>query len=523
MTSRQFPYVRLLLLLLALVADSAGFVFDGSRKKDDDHASAGTHHRLAGEDQEGSGKKTNKRLVIFIGPRKAGSTLVEKFFYTHAGNSAGGLSGWIWPTYDHGSELIPKQVPPHKIFGLYMNQPNNQVLMSILDQGLQKAWNDAEEGVILGTDCFDRVGDTDENSWNRAAPAMDRLVQLLNVPPDRVTIVMNYRTPRLDQWVSLFKHAIHDGGEHYKHFMCQEKFAAKRKEFVKTSMNPLGIANTLIDNYNWNVALVDMEGAAQADMEIGHVILCNVLEQCDNTSLNANFTEDHTENHGFGSLGHGQQQQLEQLFRERDCYYQPILEGKNSDNNKKFTALYPNTLWRGCLDDQSESYQRLADVDTLVNAIQAQKSCGDMFTHHEIDGLLVGDVHTMTESSPSSSGTQEQQQQQQQQQQEEVYNDDDDQIDYQEIEEEPLMAHSKKHKSEDAPVITFFFFLIAIGAGLYQMKLMHPNNANNNNERGRNYDGLEPGGALEFATRTPANGPAIMNDNDDDGEPIVFS
>jgi hypothetical protein len=174
--------------------------------------------------------------------------------------------------------------------------------------------------------------------------------------------------------------------------------------------------------------------------------------------FNKTYHENSLDKEFNGFLSGSMKNDLEQLFRERDCYYESILRKDGG-----FVVLHEDTIWQGCLPENQDLYEQLADTSNLFKAIQSQKGCSKV----KMDDYLVGDVDSMT-----------------------AHNHHDTKVESVEEEgfemtgEEPLM--SKRSKSEDAPLTTSLFLLIAVCAGMYQLYVMHntreerpPNNENN--------------------------------------------
>jgi hypothetical protein len=432
---------------------------------------------------------TAKQLVLFAGPHKSGATSIEKFFHNHASGYQNapidpGLEGWIWPPIE-GDLLKPDghhtqvdRFARHKVFNFLVTETQNSTLQMVLLNHIQIAWDFSEHGIILGTEEFDRIGDTPDTHYD-GLKAMQKVVDHLRVPKDDVTVVLNYRTPRLDQWVSIFKHATNTSQDHYKHFLCNSNRADKRWELLDTAMNPLKLAN-VYRREGWKVVLIDMGGVLEKELDVAHVVSCDVLENtdCQNGWLSNSSTTYHENSidRAFDSLYSGDQEHLEQLFRERDCHYQSVLE-----NDEGFTVLHPDTLWEGCLPDQDGNavlYEKLAtDTTYLMNAMKSQKGCEDDSV--KMGDLLVGDVNVMTAHTVSKEDLTTAEQEHV----EETMG---------ALGEEPLV--SRKSKS-NAPLTTSLFLLVALLAGMYQLTLMHnQGREGDDSTEGNSEDGQEPQG-----------------------------
>jgi hypothetical protein len=317
-----------------------------------------------------------KQLVLFAGPFRSGATSVEKFFHNHAsgGNEASqGLNGWLWPSMPDG---LPG--PPHRVFDNLVIHQNNETLQEILMQGIHKAWNNAGHGVVLGSASFDRT--------RKGAPdspgllAMTKIVQKLGVSKDKVTIALNYRAPRLDQWVSVWKNTWFEEKQiSYNDYVCTESTHPSWAEHqLMTAMNPFGLAQVYRDQ-GWKVVMLDMEGVLESGLDMAHVIACNVLAHtnCQNgwvvDKVGTTYQENYEKDKDFGILSDAEKQSLEEMFQDRDCFYEHALE-----NDGGFSVLYTEAIWQGCEQGKQEYYKKLTEHDYMLNEIKAQVGCGEL-------------------------------------------------------------------------------------------------------------------------------------------------
>lgn len=380
---------------------------------------------------------------------------------------AEGLEGWLWPKVNEDL-WVDQHTPMEKssIFNALVTQADNATAQIILKRAITDAWVASEHGIIIGTSEFDRIGKTGYTHRNGLL-AMRGILQQLGLDPKDVTVVLNYRTPRRDQWISIWKHA--DADVHYYKFLCHGN-EKELLELVDTSMNPLKLAQ-LYRKEKWNVVLMDMSGVDAMGKDISHAIACDVLEQ---TKCQDGFVvpvmQTYTENYGdkdFGSLGDKEQQDLDQIFLERDCYYEPSLRDDGG-----FQILYRDTIWQGCLrpeeseeeeKTQQELYQHLSDPATLLDAIKAQKGCAkngfkmnNVLVGKNYTSMVVSTIGTKKDEDGSTSEV-----------------DEEDVLEGLLGGEEPLLA--KKSKNRDSPWLTAFLVLVAGFFGVYQLHLIQRN------------------------------------------------
>jgi hypothetical protein len=412
----------------------------------------------------------HKQLVLFAGPHKAASSSVETFFHNHASGydnapTSKSLEGWIWPPIYGDLYDRNHAVARHEVFTLLVRRPDNATAQEILINGIEKAWSEAKHGIIVGTAEFDRIGDTRSTHWD-GLKAMKRVVAKLGISSEEVTVVLNYRTPRFEQWASLWKHAGNDAD--YQKYLCDAQSSKSRFENLETAMNPLKLAQ-IYREQGWKVAVIDMGGVQALEMDVAHAISCKVLEHTDcqdgwisefNTTYHLNDADDKQMN-GWQDA---EKQELEQLFRERDCHYELKLR-----RDEGFQVVYDDTIWQGCMygPKKKKLYEQLSDTQFLFNAIKTQMGCAEDEVH--MKDVLVGDYEKMTNSTVSQH----------------IVNSDrvfesgpDDESDLSEaametlesLAEEPLVS---RKSTSDSPIATSFFLMIAVMVSMYHLYLMH--------------------------------------------------
>lgn len=334
-----------------------------------------------------------KRLVFFAGPHKAASKSVEKFFHLHASGYGGaaiaqGLEGWLWPAVEEDLWINGHPIEPQEVFNLLVSESSNATAQRILRTSIRDAWDASEFGVILGTPEFDRVGQTPFTKQN-GLEAMKAVVYHLRLSPDDVTVVLNYRTPRRDQWISLWKHL--ERMAPYGYWLCNGN-RDEQLEVLDTALNPLKLAEAYRKEY-WKVALIDMGGVEEEELDVSHVLACEVLSH---TTCDGGFVvpimETYKENakevkeEFVHAPSDADQEEIEKLFRERDCFYRDQLF-----DDTDFQVLHNASLWKHCYtDEKSEGlYSNYTDPNNLLDAMKSQRNCSGTGT--SVPDLLVGD------------------------------------------------------------------------------------------------------------------------------------
>lgn len=315
---------------------------------------------------------------------------------------------------------------PYKIFGKLVTEPNDELLQQEILEGIRKAWNtNGINGVVLGTEWFDKVADEeveeietiiteedDEQRWeemsawfksqalfrrNGGLLAMKKIVDYLEIHPRDVTVVLNYRTPRIDQWISIWSaveaslpdiddadtvkndDVVENGQQRYAEWLCNKDLKYDIIELLATQMNPLNAAEAFVRE-GWNVKLIDMGGVNEARREISHVIACDVLTgHCNDGQLFCHKTDHPSENELSGDifeLSTEAKLQAETLFQYRDCAFQETLE-----SSQNFEILYKSSIWSECDVNSTdptakETYAKLKQHSSaLYMALLSQVEC----------------------------------------------------------------------------------------------------------------------------------------------------
>jgi hypothetical protein len=272
-----------------------------------------------------------------------------------------------------------------KIFQELVKQPENAKLKEEIMVGIQEAFDDSETGIIMGTEDFDQVG---HYATYDAVESMTEILKRLGVAKEDVTVILNYRTPRLDQWISIWKH---DDNPSYRSFMCDSQdddvLRNERIQSLATQMDPLFAARSFLKE-GWTVKLIDMGGVIKANLDIVNVIACDILQgKCllDDEIVYGHRGDDthfNVVDRDFQELTQEQIEEAEKLFRARDCAFQDLV-----GNNPKFEVGYADTIWNDCHAqdlDRDETYLYLdGNPEVLYSALLNQLNCSE-----EVDGGL---------------------------------------------------------------------------------------------------------------------------------------
>lgn len=314
-----------------------------------------------------------ERLVIFAGPHKSASSSIQEFLVRYMSGRPkyqAVSQGWKWPKIDSKSV---KRVPERKVFAQLVSSNDTELHEDIL-RGILDGWQQTEN-MVLASEEFDRFGTT---PWSQrdGMKALRKIVD--RVKPPQLDIVVNYRTPRHKQWISIWKQLTalanrkKPGSEtvDYKYFICQDERAW---EFLDCVANPLGLVKALRSN-GWNTTLMDMGGVEEQGLDIAHASACSVLQlDCVDgwvKGTNRTLMLFNTKNRELGVTDH-HLQEMEWLFRKRDCAYASQLE-----NDGGVRILFHHSLWKDCdFETDAELHEKLGNTTFLLGLLQAQVGC----------------------------------------------------------------------------------------------------------------------------------------------------
>lgn len=311
---------------------------------------------------------TRRRLVVFAGPHKSASSSVQELFMKTAASSLGmekrhpSLHNWTWPWNPRRRSYLPRK-------GFAPLVTEGEGFIKLIHETVLTIWNETKESeghLILGTEEFDRFGPT---PWSHrdGIHAIERIRDLLK--PDSMEIVLNYRRPRRDQWISVWKQLTRSDSREYNEFLCDANENLRIWEYLDCVTNPLGLADALLKR-GWEVRLMDMAGIASKDRDVGHVVACDVLGvACDDHWLpGLDHPIQQNKKSGDPRLNEKQLDDMEWILRQRDCSYRSTLVA-----NSNFRVLEGEAIWEDCLDDPRVS--TLRNTTWLLQLMQTQVGC----------------------------------------------------------------------------------------------------------------------------------------------------
>ena len=430
-------------LLSCCILSVAVVLFSGMMIRGVDAAAAGG----------GANGNEKKQIYFLAGPHFTGTNSINNFFLDRASNYNDGGSGgghdkhesfehWNWPNIITDNNKVKNtiaadHIQPWNAFDLLVTHPLDDTLQTKIGKTISDTYHeDSEKGIIVGSAMLERVGIQSSTPYTKyqAISAINRVKNKINnnqkKPNDKlennqINVVINYRTPRVQQWLTLWKITTNGnenlGDADYTPFICSSKDSNDYNlllELLMTAMNPMFLALTYLEE-GYNVVVIDLGGVKEAAKELPHLIACDVIGvPCNakgkvnglwNVKPKLNATNDIVPE----VLSDHHMEEIELLFRYRDCIYQHYIVEKllQDQENHPFKVIEQDTLWQDCDSTQTALYNAMVGnpVD-LFNRIRAQMDCNDDeiisesdYTSGKVDipDLPANMLHS---SSPGSSG-----------------------------------------------------------------------------------------------------------------------
>jgi len=333
----------------------------------------------------------DKHLYVLAGPRRSATTSVADFFYQYArgpqpdrkhGKIYHPLAKFRWPmVYGPASNKTDTDTPFKRFNSLVTDYGNKALRTEILD-AIKRDWElDAVTSIIFGGEEFDQVGAEAKEGYD-ALRAVRDVVDYIGAKPGCVTVILSYRDPRFEHWVSLYGGAMEKSGNEmpYNEHMCKEESTTLRLQELGTSLNPMYVAESYL-NEGWQVNMVDMGGVDKKGTDIAHTIACDIMGGiCDDDGWVKGHTEEVFSNkllqYDFDHLPKEETALSEKLFLYRDCAFQEDLE-----KSQWFSVIKQEGIWTDCEHDKNHEwiYQSFRDPTTgtklFYDALLSQVDC----------------------------------------------------------------------------------------------------------------------------------------------------
>ena len=309
-----------------------------------------------------------QRVVLLMGPHKTSSTSIQTNIVRWV-NMGDVLPGWCWPApeiddkgYCEGSAM--KDRP--KIFYPYVDTLHGrgqslclpemykesgfsgQDLIDDYEGGFRNAWREGKS-LIIATESMDYIA---SDKRKKGVALLDRILHgmpfnskkgvsntQLAGNKDDITVVVNFRTPRVEHLISLWHECCMDDMTPHEFL---QKYVYEKLDKLR-SLDTLHLVEILLKK-GLNVILIDMAGVSKQGYDISNVVACDVLgADCTSKKTIAGDTlspsimnkKSHSHNMTNDELAG-----MEMIIRNYDCKFQSIVD------NAKLTILYPDELMR---------------------------------------------------------------------------------------------------------------------------------------------------------------------------------
>jgi hypothetical protein len=396
--------------------------------------SAAADHPPEGTNNVDTSVKEDHRLVILVGPHKSASSSIQDFFFQYASSrdeerrAVPALQNWTWPfnrkrQYYRGPKAFAALVKESSNRQLFVPH----IYQSIRDALLQQSKSRESFQLILGTEEFDRFGPTPWSHWDGIKAIRDVVdvvateihnLTLSNQQVDthrlRIEFVVNYRRPRSDHWISIWKQLTRklkeegNPNHEYRSFLCSNDNKSMLWEYLDAVANPLGLSKTLLEEFVLGkpkslnesglelvismdrVHVMDMQGIAKDGLDVSHSVSCEVLnvrpcpegwleivvpEGTHTSSSRTHMTKN--QRSGDPRLSVQQLEYMEMLFRNRDCSYRSSLQ--SAEAQKRLLLHHGHELWDDCVSMPESHNARTwnaTSTDDLLDLLRDQVGCG---------------------------------------------------------------------------------------------------------------------------------------------------
>eukprot|EP00980_Cylindrotheca_fusiformis_P018464 scaffold6103_cov116-Cylindrotheca_fusiformis.AAC.10 len=319
-----------------------------------------------------------KRVVVFAGPHKSASSTIQEFLIQYCTGRRlyqhhRAFDDWRWPSV----EGINSKVPDRKILSrLVYNETKDEALIRAIKAAIARTYR-SYSNMVLGSEELDRFGAVPWSGRNGIKVVQD-LEKLLNHP--HLEIVLNYRTPRQKQWVSIWKQlsildvAVEGKADStYSEWICTDHKRAW--EYLDCVANPLGLAEAFLTSLSplATVKLIDMGGVSKQNLDISHASACSILNvPCNNgtwvAGLEGRALMVNQKKKPKKDISSIVAREMRWVLNQRDCLYQASLEAHSN-----FEVLYRDSLWEDCSD--SNLLPELSNTTFLLELLKSQFGC----------------------------------------------------------------------------------------------------------------------------------------------------
>ena len=342
------------------------------------------------------------RIFILPGPHKTGSTSIQKFFAKLQRKGVLNTFGWSWVGEESskGMSIIARHllIPPH--LNDNKGPEKSAKIAKHFGKEATRAWQQEGKNLIVAAEFLDYVAALPAPESRQA---VRRLQQWL-VPPSstedkvqqhaNIHVVVAYRTPRIGHLVSAWNQAIRSDRTNFPWRTeidtkkTDKEVRRKQKEapptvaewlctgtwtgvmtynisaIISAQVNPWGVAAAYQQHLGDGVQTMLLDMAGVADQDIANVVACDAMHlPCFTTNktlannprtgggrrvhipkgiqLRHVIETNHRKAPDSTGFDEMEQDELEQILQDMDCYYYCQMGADTSASN--FSILYPTS------------------------------------------------------------------------------------------------------------------------------------------------------------------------------------
>jgi len=232
--------------------------------------------------------ENRQRVVLLAGPFKTGSSSMQENIYRWTGENK--LDGWAWPVPKDFALMCGIEHMNWKAFYVFIQALKNKKkdlksiwnyydsAQDLIDSFQSVIMNEWERGnnLVIGSEGMASMGMIEPNlsslydkilktlPWNQSG-------QLVSGSDNDVTVVVKYRTPRINHVISLWHQCCMRQMNFHEYIMR-----------LATKKDPLAIIDSLyltkvLLAKGANVVLVDLAGVKKQGLDATNAIICDIL------------------------------------------------------------------------------------------------------------------------------------------------------------------------------------------------------------------------------------------------------
>ena len=230
---------------------------------------------------------------------------------------------------------------PRPVFQKYSG---NEILKLYHDR-LEYYWNQ-KMNIVIGTEAVDNIVKFDNGVDMLKTFSKDIVPN--HIDPRRITVVVAYRTPKVNHLISMW-HQIMLDTKRKSTFFDWITLA----ENTLGPMDALGMVEMFLQYTEWNVVLLDLEGLKVNEWDASNLVACKVLQgNCRRTladlskdgAMKTPVITNVRSHQKEPNVSQEALDEMETVLRLYDCNYQSMLERER--NGHRLKIYYPV-----CLDE----------------------------------------------------------------------------------------------------------------------------------------------------------------------------